>query len=150
MNYNLFAALKLEKTMMFIILVMIVIVATFNIAGTLIMISVTRAKDCGIMRAIGSTKRQIRLMFNLKGLMIGFTGTLIGTLIGVLLSVILEKYQFIKLPPQVYLISTMPVRIDMGDITYVALIALLISYLATLYPAYRAGKLEIAEELRNE
>lgn len=149
-NYNLFAALKLEKTMMFIVLIMIVLVATFNIAGTLIMISVTKSKDCGIMRAIGATKRQIRMMFNFKGLMIGFTGTLFGTLVGIIIGVLLKKYQFIHLPPKVYLISTLPVRFDPVDIGTIAFTAMFISFLSTIYPAYRAGKLEVAEELRNE
>ncbi len=149
-NYNLFAALKLEKTMMFIVLIMIVLVATFNIAGTLIMISVTRAKDCGIMRAIGATKKQIRMMFNFNGLLIGFTGTVIGTVTGLIAAILLKKYQFIQLPPKVYLISTLPVRVNVIDTVLIVITAMFISYLATIYPALRAGKLEVAEELRNE
>ncbi len=149
-NYNLFAALKLEKTMMFIVLVMIVLVATFNIAGTLIMISVTKSKDCGIMRAIGATKRQIRMMFHYNGLLIGSTGILLGTFAGILLSFLLKKYHFIKLPPKVYLISTMPVKVDILDIVLIVVTAVIISFIATLYPSYRAGKLEVAEELRGE
>ncbi|MFC2062184.1 FtsX-like permease family protein [Elusimicrobiota bacterium] len=149
-NSNLFAALKLEKTMMFIVLVMIILVATFNIAGSLMMLTITRSRDCGIMRAIGATKRQIGMIFSIKGLMIGFFGTGIGVGAGIVLAYLLGKYEFIKLPPQVYLISTLPVRVDLQDIGLIVLTALLISFLATIYPSYRAGHLEVAEELRYE
>jgi lipoprotein-releasing system permease protein len=149
-NYNLFAALKLEKAMMYIVLVMIVLVATFNIAGTLIMLTITRSKDCGVMRAIGATKSQIRMMFNFKGLLIGVTGTALGTLIGIILGLLLRKYQFISLPPKVYLISTLPVKFSLTDILFISVTALFVSYLSTIYPAYRAGKMEVAAELRNE
>ncbi len=149
-NYNLFAALKLEKAMMFIVLVMIVVVAMFNVAGSLIMVSVTRSRDCGVMRAVGATRRQIRLLFNFKGLLIGFFGAVSGTLLGIGLSFLVARYQFIELPPQVYLISTLPVRIEFSDIALVAAVTLGVSFLATLYPAVRAGRMEVAGELRNE
>lgn len=149
-NHNLFAALKLEKTMMFIILVMIIVVATFNIAGTLIVVSITRSKDCGVMRAIGATKKQIATMFRFKGLMIGASGTILGIFVGIFASLILRKYQFIELPPKVYLISTLPVKIDIIDIAMIAAASILISFLSTIYPALRAGKLGVAHELRNE
>ncbi len=149
-NYNLFAALRLEKTMMFIVLVMIIIVATFNIAGTLIMTSITRSKDCGVMRAVGATKRQIRTMFNFKGLMIGFTGTILGMLLGLGVAFLLSRYEFIQLPPQVYLISTLPVRVSIKDMGVIFMAAMLISLLATLYPSRRASNIEIAREIRYE
>ncbi|MFH1416255.1 MAG: FtsX-like permease family protein [Elusimicrobiota bacterium] len=149
-NYNLFAALKLEKTMMFIVLIMIVLVATFNIAGTLILISVTKSKDCGVMRALGATKRQIRYMFHFKGLILGFTGTLVGTACGLAIAAVLKRYSFIQLPPKVYLISTLPVKVNPADIFLIMVTAIIISLIATIYPSYRAGKLEVAQELRNE
>ncbi len=149
-NYNLFAALKLERFMIGIVLIMIIVVATFNIAGSLMMISVTRAKDIGIMRAIGVTKRQIMFLFSLKGLFIGFFGSIIGALFGSLIAFILSKYQFIELPPQVYLISTLPVRINIFDILLIITVSIVISLLATIYPSYRAGKMEVAQELRYE
>jgi lipoprotein-releasing system permease protein len=128
-NYNLFAALKLEKTMMFLVLVMIVIVATFNIVGSLIMVSVTRSKDCGIMRAVGATKRHIKYIFNFEGLFIGFFGSVFG---------------------RVYLISYLPVRISPADIGLIMATALIVSFLATLYPARRAGSMDVAQTLRYE
>ena len=149
-NYNLFAALRLEKTMMFIVLVMIIIVATFNIAGTLIMTSITRSRDCGIMRAIGASKKKIRMMFNFKGLMIGFTGAVAGIALGLVISFFLSRYEFIQLPPQVYLISTLPVRVTIKDLGLIFSSAMLISFIATLYPAKRASDIEIAEEIRYE
>ncbi|MDA3792518.1 MAG: ABC transporter permease [Elusimicrobia bacterium] len=149
-NRNLFAALKLEKAMMFIVLIMIVIIATFNIAGSLIMVAVTRSRDCGIMRAVGATKRQIRMLFHFKGLMIGFCGTILGTIIGLGLAYIVEKYEIIKLPPHVYLISRVPVSVNFTDIAIVGITAMVISYLATIYPSRRAGRIEIARELSYE
>ncbi len=149
-NRNLFAALKLEKTMMFIVLVMIIVVATFNIAGSLIMVAVSRAKDCGILRAMGATKKQIMLIFNMKGILIGLGGTVLGIGLGIFLSLLIEKYQFIELPPEVYLISQLPVQINLTDIAIIGFTAVVISFLSTLYPAYRAGHTQVAEELRYE
>jgi len=149
-NYNLFAALKLEKTMMFLILIMIVIVATFNVAGTLIMVSVTRSRDCGIMRAVGVTRKQIGWLFRFEGLFIGLSGTLLGLAAGTFLAELLKKYHFIKLPPKVYLLSTLPVRLDAADMLLVAVTAMAVCFLATLYPSYRAGHTEVARELRYE
>ncbi len=149
-NYNLFAALKLEKTMMFIVLVMIILVATFNIAGTLIMTSITRSKDCGIIRAVGGTKKQIRMMFNFKGMMIGLCGTVTGIIVGLIAAFFISRYEFIQLPPQVYLISTLPVRVSLKDLSVVFAAAMIISFLATLYPSKRASNIEIAEEIRYE
>ncbi|NLB35424.1 MAG: ABC transporter permease, partial [Elusimicrobia bacterium] len=133
-NYNLFAALKLEKTMMFIVLLMVIIVAMFNVAGSLIMVSVTRSKDCGIMRAAGATKKQIRQLFSFLGMFAGLTGAFLGTIGGLILAYLLSKYQFIELPPQVYMISTLPVKVSLIDILIVFSSALIISYIATLYP----------------
>ncbi|MGM0442085.1 MAG: FtsX-like permease family protein [Elusimicrobiota bacterium] len=149
-NRNLFAALKLEKTMMFIVLVMIVVVATFNIAGSLIMVAVSRSKDCGILRAMGATKKQIMVMFNLKGIFIGLGGTAVGVGLGIVISLVVEKYQFIELPPEVYLVSRLPVQVSLGDIAIISVTAVLISFLSTIYPAYRAGHIQVAEELRYE
>ncbi len=149
-NYNLFAALKLERTMMFIVLVIIIVIATFNIAGSLIMVSVSRSRDCGIMRAVGATKKQISMMFNFKGMMIGLLGAAAGSVIGVILALVLRRYEFIQLPPQVYLVSTLPVRINPADIVIIVLTTVAVSFLATLYPAYRAGHMEVADELRYE
>ncbi len=149
-NHNLFAALKLEKAMMFIVLLMIIIIATFNIAGSLIMVAVTRSRDCGILRAIGATKRQIRMLFHFKGVMIGFCGTLLGTIGGLGLTYLVGKYEIIKLPPRVYLISRMPVSVNFTDIAIIVVTAMIISYLATIYPSHRAGRIEIARELNYE
>lgn len=149
-NSNLFAALKLEKFMMFIVLVMIVIVATFNIAGSLIMISVTRSRDTGILRAIGATKNQIRMMFSLKGIVIGLAGSVAGTIAGLIICFIISRYEIIKLPPRVYLISTLPVRPDFHDILVITLVAVIISFIATIYPSVRAGDTDVADMLRYE
>jgi len=149
-NRNFFAALKLEKFAMFIILTLIVFVASFNIISTLIVTVTTKIKDIGILKAIGVPRQSIERIFTLKGLSIGFLGTFWGCVGGISLTLILKKYQFIKLPQDIYYIDKIPVLLELGDLLMIAGAAMLISYLATIYPAKKAGKLEPVEALRYE
>ncbi|MCX5682053.1 MAG: ABC transporter permease [Candidatus Omnitrophica bacterium] len=149
-NKNFFAALKLEKFAMFIILTLIVLVASFNIVSTLIVTVTTKIKDIGILKAIGVPRKSIERIFILKGLSIGLLGTLWGCVGGIGISLILKKYQFIKLPQDIYYIDRLPVLLEAGDLLTIAGAAMLISYLATIYPARKAGKLEPVEALRYE
>jgi len=149
MNGNLFSALKLEKMTMFIILTLIVLVAAFNIASTLIMMVMERTRDIAILKAMGATPRSIRKIFVINGMIIGTVGTFIGSAIGISLCLILKRYQFIKLP-DVYYISTLPVRLDFVDISFIALSTLVICFFATLYPSSQAAKLDPVEALRYE
>jgi lipoprotein-releasing system permease protein len=149
-NKNFFAALKLEKFAMFIILTLIVLVASFNIISTLIVTVTTKIKDIGILKAIGVPRKSIEHIFILKGLSIGLLGTLWGCVGGIGLSLILKKYQFIKLPQDIYYIDKLPVLLEPTDLLAIAGAAILISYLATIYPAKKAGKLEPVEALRYE
>jgi len=148
MNHNLFSALKLEKTVMFIILVLIVLVAAFNIASTLIMMVMGKTKDIAILKAMGSTDKSIRKIFIFKGMIIGSVGTALGIGIGVFLCKILEKYKFIELPGDVYYITTLPVRLEALDVFMIAAAAMVICFLATLYPAHQASKLNPVEAIR--
>jgi len=148
MNHNLFSALKLEKTVMFIILVLIVLVAAFNIASTLIMMVMGKTRDIAILKAMGSTDKSIRKIFIFKGMIIGSVGTALGILIGVSLCKILEKYKFIELPGDVYYITTLPVRLEATDVLMIAAAAIVICFLATLYPAHQAAKLNPVEGIR--
>ncbi len=148
MNQTLFSALKLEKTVMFIILTLIILVAAFNIAGTLIMIVMEKTKDIAILKAMGATGRHIRRIFVYKGMMIGFIGTLIGEVMGYGLCGILKRYKFVELPSDIYYITTLPVRIEAFDTLLIALAALAICYAATLYPAHQASKLNPVEAFR--
>lgn len=148
MNQNLFAALKLEKTVMFIILTLIVLVAAFNIASSLIMMVMEKKRDIGILKAMGATHRSIRKIFVLKGMVIGVVGTTLGVFWGFLLCFLLKKYKFVELPGDVYYISTLPVQLEALDVFMIASAALVICYLATLYPAIQASKVEPVEAIR--
>jgi lipoprotein-releasing system permease protein len=148
MNKNLFSALQLEKTAMFIILALIVLVAAFNIVSTLIMVVMDKAKDIAILKAMGATSAKIMRIFVYEGLIIGFTGTLLGVAGGLALCELLSRYQFIELPPDVYPITTLPIRVMPQDVTMVAVAALLITLAATLYPSWQASRVDPAEALR--
>ena len=148
-NQNLLAALTLEKTVMFIILTLIVLVAAFNIAGSLIMMVMEKSKDIAILKAMGATDRSIRKIFVFKGMMIGGIGTLLGVALGFGLCFLLEHYKFIELPGDVYYITTLPVRLEGLDVVLIALAALAICFLATLYPARQASRLNPVEALRH-
>nr|HID59780.1 lipoprotein-releasing ABC transporter permease subunit [Desulfobacterales bacterium] len=150
MNKNLFSALRLEKTVMFVILTLIVLVAAFNIASTLIMMVMEKTKDIAILKAMGATSRSITRIFMFEGLIIGSIGTFLGVLSGLILCGLLKRYKFIHLPSDIYYITTLPVRIDIFEVVIIAGAAILISFLATLYPAWQAAKLDPARALRYE
>ena len=148
MNYNLFSALKLEKTVMFIILALIVLVAAFNIASTLIMMVMGKTRDIAILKAMGAMNGSIRKIFIFKGMIIGFVGTTLGVCLGFIICKLLEKYKFIELPGDVYYISTLPVRLETLDVFIIAAAAIVICFVATLYPARQASKLDPVEAIR--
>ncbi len=148
MNQNLFSALKLEKTVMFIILALIVLVAAFNIASTLIMMVMEKTKDIAILKAMGATNKSIRKIFVFKGIVIGSIGTILGVCLGFILCTVLKYYQFIELPGDVYYITTLPVKLELLDVVIIASAAMAISFLATLYPARQASKLDPVEAIR--
>ena len=150
MNRNLFSALRLEKTAMFIVLALIVLVAAFNIISTLIMVVMSKGKDIAILKSMGATSKGIMLIFIYEGLIIGLTGTVLGVAGGLGLCKILSKYQFIQLPSNVYPITTLPVKVLPLDVTLVAVSAALITLLATVYPSWKASKIEPAVALRYE
>ena len=148
MNQNLFSALKLEKTVMFIILALIVLVAAFNIASTLIMMVMEKTKDIAILKAMGATDKSIRKIFVFKGIVIGSMGTILGVCLGFILCTVLKYYQFIELPGDVYYITTLPVKLELLDVVMIASATMAISFLATLYPARQASKLDPVEAIR--
>jgi lipoprotein-releasing system permease protein len=150
MNKNFFSALRLEKVVMFIILVLIILVAAFNIVSTLIMMVMEKTKDIAILKSMGVTAKGIMKIFVVEGLIIGVVGTFLGLLGGGILCFLLKRYEFVKLPSDVYYISTLPVRVQALDVILVALSAIAISFLATLYPSYQASRLDPVAAIRYE
>ncbi len=150
MNTNLFAAMKLEKTAMFIILVMIVLVGSFSIVTTLVMLVMKKRRDISILMSLGATKERIQRIFLLQGTIIGGAGTFLGYGIGIPLSLLLKKYQFIQLPKNVYPVDTLPVLLDPMDMVLIGVCAFLLCFLTTLYPARKASQLDPVEALRYE
>lgn len=151
MNRNLFSALKLEKFAMFVILTLIVIVAAFNIVSTLTVMVTEKAKDIGILKAIGATKAVIMTIFSLQGFIIGLIGVILGAGGGIGLSLLLKKYRFAILPGDIYYgINYLPVKINAVDYLVIIAAALLISLIASIYPAYQASRLNPVDALRYE
>ncbi len=150
LNRNLFTWMRTEKKVMFWILSLIIMVAAFNIASTLIMVVMEKTKDIGVMKSMGATARSILRIFIAEGLVIGVLGMLIGSIGGFVLASLLDRYQFISLPGDVYPVETLPVLMKFSDFVIVAGAAILISFLAALYPAWKAAKLAPVEAIRNE
>jgi lipoprotein-releasing system permease protein len=158
MNKNLFSALKLEKRVMFLILSLIVLVAAFNIISALIMIVMEKNKDIAILKAMGATRAGIMRIFIMQGMIVGAIGAFFGTLAGLAIALNLEKislfveklFGFKILPGDVYYLSELPSQVNYGDVGIIIIGTLLISFLATIYPSWRASRLVPAEALRYE
>ena len=149
-NANFFAALALEKFAMFVILTLIVLVASFNIISTLIVTVTSKVRDIGILKSIGASRACIHRIFTWQGLAVGAMGTFWGFAGGVSVILLLKKYQFIKLPQDIYYIDHLPVVIQASDVGLIVGSAMLITYIATVYPALKAANLEPVEALRYE
>ena len=150
MNYSLFSALKLEKIAMFVILTLIILVAAFGIASTLFMMVMKKTKEIAILKSMGATRQSIMRIFVMDGLLIGSFGTGLGLILGLIMCWLLQRYEFIKLPRDVYLISTLPVKIQAPDLAAIVAAAMLISFLATLYPSWQASRMDPVEAIRYE
>ncbi|MGD9364809.1 MAG: lipoprotein-releasing ABC transporter permease subunit [Desulfobacteraceae bacterium] len=148
LNKNLFAALKLEKAAMFITLTLIILVATFSITSSLVMMVMEKTKDIAIFRTIGATGRSIQKMFVYQGMFIGLIGTGAGVIAGILLCYLQLHYHLVTLPGDVYYITALPVDLKILDVVLVAVSALFICFLATVYPARQAAQLNPVEAIR--
>jgi lipoprotein-releasing system permease protein len=149
-NHNLFSALKLEKTVYFIVLLLIVLVAAFNIVATLIMVVMEKRKDIAILKSMGATSVGVGRIFVFKGMVIGIVGTLIGNVGGYCACWLLKRYHFIELPKDVFYVNTLPVKMYPEYFFAVTLASLLICLLATVYPARQAARLAPVDVIRYE
>jgi lipoprotein-releasing system permease protein len=150
MNRNLFSALKLEKLIMFIILALIIFVASFNIVSSLIMTVMEKKKDIAILRAMGAKKQSIMKIFMMEGIIVGVVGVLIGFVSGYLMCEIQKRYKVITLPEDIYNIGALPMKISALDMLLVVSVTMLICIVSTLYPSYKAAKIDPVETLRYE
>ncbi len=149
-NRSLFQALKLEKLGMGVILLLIVMVAAFNIVSTLTMVVADKTREIGILKAMGLPSRSIRRVFLAQGIVIGLVGTLLGLLVGFGGAFALEKYKFIPLDPTIYFIDHLPVATQPGDVAWIVLASVVTAALATLYPAIQASRLYPIDAIRHE
>jgi lipoprotein-releasing system permease protein len=150
MNASLFSALKLEKLAMGIILLLIVVVAAFNIVSTLVMVVTDKTREIGILKSMGMKASQIQKIFMLQGVVIGMVGSVLGGTAGLVLVWLLDKYEFIKIPGDVYFVDRLPVAFDPVDIATILGLSMLISFVATLYPARQAARLYPVEAIRHD
>ena len=150
MNKTLFSALKLEKFVMFLILALIVFVACLNIAGSLTVMVMDKTKDIGILKALGMPPADLMKIFAADGLWIGGTGAFSGLALGAALCALLERTQFVELPKEIYYINKLPVQMNPMDVALIVSVAVALSFLSALYPAWMAGRLDPAKALRYE
>jgi len=149
-NSALFSALALEKLAMWVILFLIVVVASFNIVSTLVMVVVDRTREIGILKSMGTTNHLILRVFMLQGVWIGVIGTTVGTTLGCILSWVLDTYEIIQIPADVYFVDRLPVALHLFDVVLIFVASVAVAFAATIYPAIQASRLEPVEAIRHE
>jgi len=149
-NRTLFSWMWIEKIAAFIVLCLIIIVAAFNIISTLIMVVIEKKKEIGILKSIGSTAESIMRIFVFQGLISGMIGTVLGCIIGYILCWSQLKYQWFSLPADIYFISSLPVEMKILDFAMIAFVGILLCFVATLYPSWKAAKLDPVQAIRYE
>lgn len=150
LHKDLFSVMLIERWAAYILLCLIIAVATFNIFASLTMTVLEKKKDIGIMRSIGLTRKSILKIFMLEGLLVGMIGTILGILIGVAVCYIQIEYNFYPLDPSKYIIDSLPVELRFTDIIAVGLMAMFLSFIASLYPARRAANTMIIDSIKYE
>lgn len=150
LNRTLFSWMEMEKRVMFVILALVILVAAFNIASTLIMVVMEKTREIGVLKSMGASIRSVLFIFVLEGMLIGVVGTLLGLSGGYITCWLLDRYNFIPLPADVYFIDSLPVRVEWTDFAQVAAAAMAICLVATLYPAWKASRLDPVHAIRYE
>jgi lipoprotein-releasing system permease protein len=150
LNRNLFAWMRIEKAVMFTILILIVVVAAVNIVSSLVMLVLEKRRDIGVLRTMGVTPRGILQIFLLQGTLVGVCGTALGLGAGLLVSYALGRWKLLRLPGEIYFIDTLPVKMEWTDFVFVAAAATLTCFLASLYPAWQAARLAPVQTIRYE
>jgi lipoprotein-releasing system permease protein len=149
-NNALFSALALEKLAMWVILFLIVVVAAFNIVSTLVMVVVDRTREIGILKSMGMTNHGILHVFMLQGVWIGVIGTSVGTALGCVLAWALDTYEIIQIPPDVYFVDRLPVALHFFDVVLIYAASVAVAFVATIYPALQASRLEPVEAIHHD
>jgi len=150
LNSELYAALWLEKVAISFTIGLIVMVAALNIVASLVLLVMEKSRDIAILRTMGARAAVIRRIFMLQGLAIGTVGTVAGTILGLIVSYIADRYRLIELPADVYQVPYLPFRVEVLDVVTVVVLAILICFAATIYPARQAARIDPAEALRNQ
>ena len=150
MNASLFSALKLEKLALTLILLLIVIVAAFNIVSTLVMVVTDKTREIGVLKSMGMTSKRILRLFMVQGLVIGIVGAALGAAGGGILTYVVDRFKLISIPGEIYFISHLPVKADPVDIVGIIVATVLISFIATVYPAWQAARMDPVEAIRHE
>lgn len=150
MNQSLFSALELEKYAMFIVLTLIIIVASFSIVSMIAITVKDKQKDIAILRAYGASSSCIRSIFIRQGLIVGIIGTALGNITALLLSILVTKYKLIRLPEDIYFMDSLPLNIDYNVYLFVSVCAVLITFLASLFPSNQSAKMNIVDGIRND
>jgi len=150
MNQSLFSALWLEKMAISLTIGLIVMVAALNIVASLILLVMEKHRDIAILKTMGAGARSITSIFMLQGLIIGVVGTAVGASLGYVVARVLDTYRLIRVPVDVYQISHVPFKVEPFDFALVIVAAILVSFVATIYPSRQAAKLDPAQALRYE
>jgi lipoprotein-releasing system permease protein len=150
MNRPLFDALWLERLAISLAIGLIIVVAALNIVASLILLVMEKHRDIAILKTMGSSARSITAIFMMEGVIIGLVGTAIGAVAGTGIATVVDRYELIKVPSDVYMISHMPLRVIPTDVLLVVLMALVICFAATIYPSRQAARLDPAQALRYE
>jgi len=142
--------MSIEKWLMFLVLALIIMVAAFNIVSTLVMTVLEKKKDIGILKAMGATRKGIQRIFTIQGMIVGVIGTILGLILGYGFCWAQQTFRLISIPPDVYFIDAVPIDMRLLDFFLIVALSLILSLIASLYPARKAAALVPVEAIRNE